>query len=92
MLFLTGREKAQSIGRHLVKARRAIRSDNALGVFLREASLHGRSEASVQTGAGTRSGGIAKCPKVSNMISHEPIWQEVRSQKTVDSQRFYGVT
>jgi hypothetical protein len=33
-----------------------------------------------------------KCPKVSNMISRELIWQEVRSEKTLDLQGFYGVT
>jgi hypothetical protein len=34
----------------------------------------------------------AKCPKVSNMISRELIWREVRSEKTLDLQGFYGVT
>jgi hypothetical protein len=33
-----------------------------------------------------------KCPKMSNMISREPIWREVRSEKTLDSQGFYGVS
>jgi hypothetical protein len=32
------------------------------------------------------------CPKVSNMISRELIWQEVRSEKTLDSQGFYAVS
>jgi hypothetical protein len=32
-----------------------------------------------------------KCPKVSNTISRELIWQEVRSGKTLDLQGFYGM-
>lgn len=29
--------------------------------------------------------------KVSNMISREPIWHEVRKEKTLDLQGFHGV-
>jgi hypothetical protein len=32
-----------------------------------------------------------KCPKVSNMISYEPIWQGIKNEKTLDLKGFYGL-
>jgi hypothetical protein len=33
-----------------------------------------------------------KCPKVSNMILRELIWQEIRSEKSLELQGFHGVS